>query len=430
MSDSIPRCDPATPRVVVFALNGLEMDRRVENEARMLSSHGFDVVRVGMREFADQPPVERTAFDTIVRMSPRGHRVKPPRALTAESSSGATQALARQWGPKLLVMGALRRLLPGTMKSFDRIRKWRRWSDTYVEAGAELKPDAIIACDLDTIQAGVTLKRHLGCVLVYDAHELWTEQHCHSYLTRPFKWAMNAVEGRCSRQADLVTTVSNRFADRMSERYNIERPWVVYGGAEECLGGGEATEMGSPVRAYFQGSFTPDRGLHEIIRAMALVDGVVTLTLQGFGRLREELVELARSLGLLDNGVEFVEACAPADVARAASAYDIGIVAAAPESLNARLTTPNRAFAYIAGGLAVVTSAELKEIADIVTERGCGVVVDGEGPEPLAAALRKLAADSEALFAMKTAAQEACADFAWDKQFGPVVRFIDDALKV
>ena len=46
----------------------------------------------------------------------------------------------------------------------------RFWSAA-VRRGLALRPDVVHCHDLDTLYAGVQLKRRLGCRLVYDAHE-------------------------------------------------------------------------------------------------------------------------------------------------------------------------------------------------------------------------------------------------------------------
>lgn len=410
-------------RILILALNGLEMDRRVENEARLLAARGHRVTRIGMVEYADQAEREVTEYDTILRMRPSWHRPKPSRAPGVASDA---VPLARQWRLKVALMSMVRRAFSRTMWSIDRIRAWSRWNRAYVETCRTLECDAIIACDLDALGAGVALKRLLGCTLVYDAHELWTEQHHHRQLTAFFKWLMNRREARLVRAADLVTTVSRRFSDRMASRYGIAPPLVVYSGSADCIG--EPVSSQSPLRAYFQGSLSADRGLEDVVSAMTLLNGKVILTLQGQGPLEQALRSMVDDLGL-EQVVRFVAPCAPTDVAQAAAAHDVGIVAGHPTSLNARLTTPNRPFAYFGGGLAVITSAQLEEVGDIVARFECGTIIEGDGPEAIAAALTTLAADPDLVTKMKHNSLKACEEFAWDKQFGPVVDFLEDGLE-
>ncbi len=61
---------PKQPIAVVLALNGLDFDRRVANEARSLTNAGLKVVRVGVRTQSNQLLDEQTDFDRILRIAP------------------------------------------------------------------------------------------------------------------------------------------------------------------------------------------------------------------------------------------------------------------------------------------------------------------------------------------------------------------------
>ena len=417
-----------SPIVLILALNGLEMDRRVENEARLLSSRGFDVTRVGIVSHEGQSELEETDCGRIVRMRPAWHKPASAEPPTSGDSLQPARPLVRQWKPKVWLMTRIRRAWVPYRDSRRRIREWSRWSDEYVATCRALDPDAVIACDLDTLRAGVELKQITGCALVYDMHELWTEQRYHHYFTGYHKWVMRRRETRFLKRADLIITVSKRFAADITKRWPAAEPLVVYSGTDVCNASSQTREEGR-LRAYFQGSFTEDRGLEDIIGAMAYLKDSVTLSLQGFGPLESRLREQVRDLGLAENTVRFVRPCSPSDVGLCASEYDVGIVAGTLQSLNARLTTPNRPFAYFAGGLAVITPASLEEIAEIVTEYECGVVVQDDGPEPLARAVASLAQDREELARLKANAARACEAFLWERQFGPVAEFVAASLE-
>lgn len=408
-------------RVLILALNGLDFDRRVLNEARSLTACGFDVTRVGIVAYDDQAEHEETPFGRIVRMNPAWH--VPRQRSAADAPQGGDDAGAvRQWGWKVRLMSAVRRAMPSTMRSIDRLRLWRRWNREIGRACRELEADVIIACDLDTVVPAAEYKRHSGCVLVYDAHELWVDQECHVYLTGPFRWWFLRAERNAVQIADLCTTVGRGLAKVIAERHRVVRPLVVYNGPDDVHDPPDA--IAEPPSIYFQGSFSLGRGLGEVVDMMSELRGRATLTLQGFGPLAASLKQRVASLGLDDGTVVFAEACPAEQVSACASRYDIGVISVEPLCLNNVLSMPNKVFTYLGGSLALVTTDEAPEIASVVREAGCGIVVPTWTAARLSAALGELLADPSQIVAMRKRAREACDRFEWEGQFAAVVEYL------
>jgi len=319
-------------------------------------------------------------------------------------------------------MSQVRRIIPRTMKSIDRWRGWRRWSVELEKVCRELDADVIVACDFDTLKAAARVKADTGCTLIYDAHELWIDQECHLFLTRPFRWWFLRKEHAAIRAADLRTTVGNGLADVIRARHGEPRPLVVYNGPDQVVDPPK-TERALPS-IYFQGSFTLGRGLEEAVMMMTSLRGRATLTLQGFGPLESSLRSLASSLALDDGTVNFAAPVPPTEVSEAASCHDIGLIAVEPLCLNNVLSMPNKVFTYLGGSLALVTTEEAPEIAAILRERECGVSVSSWSAKELALAVGALVDDPSTIRRMRRKAREACDYFRWERQFEPVVDFL------
>jgi len=408
------------PRALVLALNALTHDRRVLNEARSLAEAGFEVIRVGLVVVEGQPEQETTDFDTIIRLKPSWYKPLPAGAAgRAHDDSGARiQGVLRQWPLKVRAMNFVRDTFPRTMQGLDGLRGVHRWSKELVALCAGLRPDVVIACDFDTLSAGAALRRRGASFLVYDAHELWVDQSGRRF-TRLVRRLALFLESRFARQADLCTTVGNGLADTLAKRHRIPRPLVVFNGPETVMD--PAPHAVGPLRLYFQGSYSPGRGIERALAAMESLRGQATLTLQGFGVLEDELRSVAEERGLVPDPVTFVPSCRPDEVTQAASAYDIGLVSVEPVCLNNILSMPNKVFTYLGGGLAIMTTDETPEIAALVREYGCGIVADKWTADAIVEALRPLLGDRERVESMRAASRRACDVFAWERQFGPVV---------
>lgn len=416
--DSDPHNDAADkPLILILAINGLDFDRRVANEAKSLSEVGFSVIRVGVRTAPHHELREVTEFDTIVRMAPAWY-VPPP------ASDGSVEVAQisrfRRWKWKVAFMDGLRRSMPGTMKSLDALRDWVRWNRELIKTCSPYRPAVVVATDFDTLLAGYSIKRRTGCFLVYDAHELWLDMHNRMYLTRVFRQLFLVIKGFLVRRADMRMTVSGGLAQVLSKRYSVDRPLIVFNGPDEIV----SPQQHGPrkLAVYFQGLLQSGRGLEASIDAMVDLKGRATLTIQGFGELEEELKGRAAGLGLDDGTVSFLSACSPDDVSACASGYDVGLISVEPICLNNILSMPNKIFSYLGGSLALITTAEAPEIAATVEQNGCGVVIESWSAPLIYDALLALADQPEVVERMRANAKKAAERLAWDRQFQPVLQ--------
>jgi glycosyltransferase involved in cell wall biosynthesis len=248
--------------------------------------------------------------------------------------------------------------------------------------------------------------------IVYDAHEVFYEQ----VAMRPWmRRAWRALEGLVIRRVTLLVTVNPAVQKYFVDRHhalNEDNATVIFSApAGDPF---EPTGVHEPMRVLVQGSFALERGLEKVIAAVASIDRGVHLTLQGYGPLEEELrrwvqgSDLGRKIGFLDP-------CPPNETALSANAFDVGIVATDPTCLNSELSTPNKLFAYLAGGLALVTPP-IPAVKAIVDDSGAGIVLKDFEPPSIADALVHLRDNPDLLREMKERSHELAATFSWGRQ--------------
>ena len=80
----------------------------------------------------------------------------------------------------------------------------------------------------------------------------------------------------------------------------------------------------------------------------------------------------------------------PDDVRSWAASADVSIIAVPANSLNQRLSTPNKFWESLAAGTPVVIGRDLEVMRAIVEEDGLGAVADPDDPDDLARALREV----------------------------------------
>lgn len=306
---------------------------------------------------------------------------------------GGVQAPARPGGARRL-LGEVRALL-GTL-----------WLNLALyRAALGTAAAAIHANDLDTLLAGVLLKRRLGSRLVYDAHELYPEMFASTSALYVGLWRL--LEHRLIGSADGVVTVNRSIAGELRRRHRLPiTPTVVMNCPPlQPLPGDPDEGRAGEFRLLYLGRYNAERGLLGMLRAMPLVDRRAVLCLRGGGPLQAALEGEARLLGVADR-VRFLPAVAPDRLVGAMGGYAIGIVPYLPTSLNNYLCTPNKLFEYLMGGLAVVAS-DLPELRAVVAGEGLGLLYAPGDPMDLARAIHALLADPARLEVARAAARRA-----------------------
>ena len=245
------------------------------------------------------------------------------------------------------------------------------------------------------IPVALRLGRRHRAPVVYDARDIYLEARNLARMRGPARWLLAAAERRWAHRSARVITVNDAYADVMTERLRGARPLVVMNCSDrfdppdppvrrihERLG--LAPER--PVVLYHGGLF-PQRGIEELIEAIALVPGA-ELVLMGYGALEAELPGriAASSAGAR---IHVLPAVPPADLHDWVAAADVAAMPIQPSTLNHRLTTPNKLFEAMTAGVPIVAS-DLPGMASIVSATGCGVLCDPADPASIAAAIRQI----------------------------------------
>jgi glycosyltransferase involved in cell wall biosynthesis len=286
-----------------------------------------------------------------------------------------------------------------------------------VQEAARSRPAGLyLASDLYTLPALAVAARRHGGHLVYDSRELYTAlDSAHGRPHVSAVWA--AVERRFIGRADAVLTVGDAIADRLRDRYGIERPTVLYNAPE--VDTASEPDRGALRRALtlpddgrllvlYQGLFREGRGLGALVEAVRAVDGA-RLVLIGEGALESQIRGRGTDLG--DRLV--VHPFVPPDrLATLTPGADLGACLIEPLTESLRLSLPNKLFEYLAAGVPVLASP-LPEIRAVV-DRGVGVLAAPSAPGAVADALRQaLAPDRRARWA--AAAPAALVPYTWNE---------------
>jgi glycosyltransferase involved in cell wall biosynthesis len=236
--------------------------------------------------------------------------------------------------------------------------------------------------------------------VVYDARDIHLEARNLARMGRAARSVIGRLERGWATRARRVVTVNDAYADVLAARWPVERPLVVMNCSfrydppsprerrfHEALGLAPDETV-----VLYHGGLSPSRGIEQLIEAIALVDGA-TLVLMGYGPLEARLQSIAADPST-GGRVRVMPAVAPDVLHDWIASADIAAMPIQGDTLNHRLTTPNKLFEAMAAGVPSIVS-DLPGMAPIVASTGCGVLVDPSDPKAIAAAIRQIKAMPE-----------------------------------
>jgi glycosyltransferase involved in cell wall biosynthesis len=272
------------------------------------------------------------------------------------------------------------------------------------------------------IPVALDLGKRNGAPVVYDARDIYVDAGNLARLPRAVRTLVGRWERGWARRASRVITVNRPYADVMAQRWGIETPLIVLNCAYRRDRPAvhprrfhEVLDLAPETRVVlYQGGFSRDRGIEQLIDAIPAVPGAV-LVLLGYGNLQAELERRAADPAL-GGRVRILPAVPPTELLEWVASADVVAMPIQPSTLNHRLTTPNKLFEAMAAGVPVVAS-DLPGMAGIVRESGAGVLVDPTSPAAIAAALREVLASEGDRAAMGARALAAAHEtYNWERQ--------------
>lgn len=352
---------PELARSVVMLTPDRQIDRRILLEADSLQSAGWHVTIIAM-------PSDGGAPD-----DPRVVRIGDLSATPARENLVLT---CYRW---------LRRRIP--MNGFPmRLMKrlaWRYLVDQesfftrlFYSTASRYAPDVVVAHDLPMLPLARSLAAANGSRLVYDSHELYSEQEFSARERRA--WAN--IEARHIGACDAVITVNQSIASELGKRYGIDHVHVILN-AERGDGPISKSDRFHQLFSLapgarillLQGGLSAGRNLESLVEAMGHVrDPSVVLVVLGDGLLLRRLQSIARRPALTGR-VFFHSAVPQHELLAWTMAADAGVIPYQSICLNNHFCTPNKLFEFIAAGIPMLGS-DLPEIRRFVQDGQIGLV--------------------------------------------------------
>jgi glycosyltransferase involved in cell wall biosynthesis len=250
-----------------------------------------------------------------------------------------------------------------------------------------LRPDLVHCHDLDTVPIGYLYATRRGIPWIFDAHECYPEQvkaQVHPIIYR----RLLALEKFAARRATLTITVGELLAQRFDE---MDARVVLVGNyqplsppdtpiiSRQEIGLGEDEYLVAYI-----GGFLPQRAIQALVQAVDYAPDVRIL-LAGDGSTKDEILALCRTRPQVIYAGWVPLPTVPAYIQMADVVY-YGLLHG---DMNNEYSRPNALFYAMTAGKPLLTT-RVGDIAHIVKQEQCGLVIDEASPQLIAAGLESL----------------------------------------
>ncbi len=366
------------PHIVMLLSNAFRPDPRVIKEANSLAAAGYSVTVICWDRLCEMP-IEETL--------PSGVSIIRIQSVRTVYGAGARQIL---YTPRF-------------------------WSAA-IEKALPLKPDLVHCHDLDTLYAGVRIKKRLGCKLLFDAHEDYPTQMS-LYLPGFFVPVLNTLEHWLLRRVDAVVAASSFFVEKLTGAGfspivhipNVQ-DLVLFESVTQDQVRRARLELGLDPEAYvisYIGGFSRNRLLLPLIEAMRSLP-TITLLLWGDGHQRRTIEEAIHGLA----NVRYL-GWLPADqVPLYTCLSDVVYYCLKPDYPGAKYTAPNTLSNAMAAERPVIAN-NIGDLGHIVRETGCGILLDEVTSLTVSEAIMKLSDSTMRCMLGKAGRAAAEREFNW-----------------
>ncbi|HTP36073.1 MAG TPA: glycosyltransferase [Candidatus Acidoferrales bacterium] len=242
--------------------------------------------------------------------------------------------------------------------------------------------DVVHCHDLDTLPLGFILGKLKRRPIVYDAHESFPDM-LEGNVPRAVQRGLVSLENFFICRIDLLITVGEKLRRHFEERGS--RHSVVVGNWKRLTDFSRSERQNLEVRRRFAvpensllvvciTQLLRDRKIEELLAAIEERPDIY-LILGGKGVLEETVTQAA----LANPRIRFAGFVSGKQIADYTCAADVVYYGFDPGNPNARFSAPNKLYEALAAGRPLITG-DFGEIADVVREARCGIVLSEYSP--------------------------------------------------
>lgn len=324
-------------KVIVSVFNNLLTDQRVEKVCRTLHENGYEVILIG-NSWEGLPQMERPYPYYRIKLKSKKLR--------------------------FAYLEFQQKLFKELLKHAD-------------------KNTILLANDLDTLQPNVRLARKLKIPVIYDSHEIFTEQP--SVEGRFVQKIWRYLESRLLKEVKYMMTESFSYAEWFKKKYDVE-PVVVRNIPRKITEAISFADNPKKIILY-QGALNQSRGIPQAIRAMHGVENAV-FQIIGDGPQRADYEKVAKEENLKDK-VQFLGKMKPEELRKFTRKADVGIAVEENGGISYFYSLPNKVADYIQSKVPVVM-INFPEMKRVYVEYKVGEMIENHDPKTISAAINTI----------------------------------------
>ncbi|MCU0483406.1 MAG: glycosyltransferase, partial [Chloroflexi bacterium] len=355
-------------------------------------------------------------------------------------ATGARRWIIRGHRAAGRIVPPLRRLPAPTPEAIRKISAWpihvRAWWETLE---AELPPAdlyhafGILTVDIAERLAAAARRRGFAGKVVYDVIDVILESNNYADVPAPILALYRRRERAWVRRADAVVTVNDPIADHLARTWPIaSRPtvllncqprWTPPEPRPDHLRAATGIPPGRKVVLWL-GRLGRERGLDEAAEAVLCLDDAA-LVMLGWGPWADQLRERDRDPRFAGRHFTLPPVHAD-DVPAWTASADVSVIAVPANSLNQRLSTPNKFWESLTAGTPVVLGRDLEVMRAILEADDLGRTADPADPGDLARALGEVLEQGDAaLAAMRARCLAVTRDrYSWETAVEPYLDLV------
>ncbi len=280
------------------------------------------------------------------------------------------------------------------------------------------KPTFIHSNDLNAAIYTVFLKLFFKIKIIYDSHEIFIENN--NLIGKPLKkFFLRILESFVIRYSSIMLCVSESAKLFFIRNYKPKKIIVLKNGVlNDDLKTPKHQINSENINVLIQGKYYTGRGYDIFIKAAILAKNSqlnqIRWYLRGFGPLENELLLLKKNNNL--ENVYFLPPVKINEIVSNASKFDIGVVITEPICINFNLSLSNKIFEYAAAGLPIIASANpehliLYDIYDF------GIILKDNSPSSLLDSVLKISENKEKLKKYSENSYKMASNLSWDNEF-------------